>query len=81
MTVKTFAESGCTPKEYRNYLLGQITWANGILDQPAARWPAGSSHDIARKVLNTAHCHASDLIIEHGLFSANGALVTFQDSE
>ena len=80
MTIKvwTFAESDCSPQKYRDYMLGQIEWAERVLDLPVTQWPYGSSHDIAREVLNTAHDYAADLILARGCFNANGNLVAFR---
>jgi selenocysteine lyase/cysteine desulfurase len=78
--VHTFAEyaSDCSAQEYREYLLGQISWAEQVLSLPVMQWTTGSSHDVAREILNLAKEYEFDLILSHGCFNANGALVAFQ---
>jgi hypothetical protein len=45
---------------YQTYLLGQRRWAEQVLSAPAAQWPRGDSHAIAREVL----AHVADALIE-----------------
>jgi hypothetical protein len=77
MFVESFAESDVTPEHYASYLRDKLRNAERILSLPVQTWPKGSSHDIARAIIDECQEHYSNLVLDHGQFTAYGQLAGF----
>ena len=78
MKILAERDFGTTPEQYAAFLREQVAWAKKTLARPSEQWPRGSSHDIARQLVDECENAFDDLRLEFGLYSADGRLVGFQ---
>lgn len=69
-----------TPAQYAKFIHTQISWAKGILVQPAQAWQNGSSHVLARQMIDECTVAYANLVLEHGQFYANGSFAGFSNN-
>ena len=65
-----------TPAQYADFVQGQIAWANWILSQPVAQWPRGSSHELARQLIDECQTALEDLRLD-GKYFADGTFAGY----
>lgn len=68
-----------TPERYVAYLRDTHAAAKNTLAKPAEQWPRGSSHEVSRAIIHECDMAYEDVVLEFGLFSAEGKLVGFAE--
>ena len=71
----------CSPASYAEYLRATEASARRTLEQPEAKWPRGSSHEISRQILDECQDAYAGLALDFGLFDLHGRLVGFIDPD